>query len=212
MHRFGRKLAVLALFAFLTIGSGCTGFFVKPTLTSLAIGPQDQTITVQQTLQMSASGTYSDGSQQDLTGKVNWSSDTTSCATVSSTGLVTPVKSVSGVCKTTISAASGTVSAASTTVTVSEGTPTLINLTVTPNTTPNPGDTLTFQAMATFPGVSGQQDITSSVTWVVSDTTNMPLVQGSGQVTVPPSATAEQVTVQATFDGVPSNQIAINIQ
>lgn len=211
MHRFGRKLAVLALFAFLMIGTGCTGFFVNPTLTSLAIGPQDQTITTSQTLQMSATGTYSDGSTQDLTGKVSWSSDTTSCATISSSGLVTPVKGLSGICTTTISGASGTVSAATTTVTVTEGTPTSITLSVD-NPSPNPGTTITFTAKATFPGVSGQQDITSSVTWNSSDTTNVPLIQGSGQVTIPPSATAEQVTVQASFDGVASNQIVINIQ
>jgi hypothetical protein len=211
MYRFGRTLEVLALFAFLTIGSGCTGFFVNPTLSSLTIGPQDQTITSAQTLQMSATGTYSDGSTKDLTGKVNWSSDTPGCATINSSGLVTPAKGVTGVCSTTISAASGTATAASTTVKVTEGTPTSINLTVS-NSNPAPGASITFKAQGIFPGSSTQQDITSSVTWVVSDPTNLPLVQGSGDVTIPPSAPAEQVTVHASFDGVNSNQLVINIQ
>jgi hypothetical protein len=50
------------------------------------------------------------------------------------------------------------------------------------------------------------------VTWVVSDPTNVPLAQGSGAVTIPLSATAEQVTVQAAFDNVGSNVVTISIQ
>ena len=116
------------------IGAGCTGFFVNPTLSSLAIGPQAQTITTQQTLQMSATGTYSDGSTKDLTGKVNWSSSATACATINSNGLLSPVKTVTGICTTTISAASGTATAATTTVTVTEGTPSSIMLTASTTT------------------------------------------------------------------------------
>src|SRR5579872_4358378 len=102
MHRFRRKLGLIVAISSLAIATGCTGFFVNPTLSSLTIGPQDQTITTAQTLQMSATGTYSDGSTQDLTGKVNWSSDTTSCASINSAGVVIPVKTVTGICTATI--------------------------------------------------------------------------------------------------------------
>jgi hypothetical protein len=212
MCRFGRKLEVLALFAFLTIGSGCTGFFVNPTLSSLAIGPQDQTITTSQTLQMSATGTFSDGSTKDLTGKVNWSSDTPTCATINSSGLVTPVKGVTGICKTTISAASGTATAATTTVTVTEGTPTSITLSVSPNTTPTHDTTVTFTALAIFPGTGAQQDITSSVTWNNSDPTDLPLTQGSGSANLSATSGGKAITVSATFDNVTSNSITLNVQ
>jgi hypothetical protein len=195
------------------IGVGCTGFFVNPTLSSLAIGPQNQTITVTPLvkLQMSATGTYSDGSTKDLTGQVLWSSSSASCATINSSGLVTPVSGTAGVCTTTISGAMGTVSAATTTVTVSEGTPTSITLTVS-NSNPAAGTAITFTAKAIFPGASGQQDITSSVTWTVSDATNVPLIQGGGSVNIPLTAPAEQVTVTATFDNVNSNQVVVTIQ
>jgi hypothetical protein len=212
MCRFGRKLEVLALFAFLTIGSGCTGFFVNPTLSSLAIGPQDQTITTSQTLQMSATGTFSDGSTKDLTGKVNWSSDTPTCATINSSGLVTPVKGAIGICKTTISAASGTATAATTTVTVTEGTPTSITLSVKPSTTPTHDTTVTFTALAIFPGTGAQQDITSSVTWNNSDPTDLPLTQGSGSANLSATSAGKAITVSATFDNVTSNSITLNVQ
>ncbi len=211
MDGFERKLGFIVAILWVAIASGCTGFFVNPTLSSLTIGPQDQTITTAQTLQMSATGTYSDGSTQDLTGKVNWSSDTTSCASINSAGVVTPVKTVTGICTATISAASGTVSAATTTVTVTEGTPTSITLTVS-NSNPAPGTAITFTAKAIFPGSSTQQDITSSVTWIDSDSTNVPLTQGSGVSDIPQSAQAEQVTVQASFDNVNSNIVTVTIQ
>ena len=193
------------------IGVGCTGFFVNPTLSSLAIGPQTQTITTQQTLSMSATGTYSDGSTQDLTGKVNWSSSTTSCATINSSGLVSPIKTVTGICTTTISAASGTVAAATTTVTVSEGTPTLITLTASPNP-PQHNTTVTFQALATFPNTPTPQDITTSVIWTVSDTTNLTLTNGSNTGTLSANSAGLSITVQASFDGVHSNIVTLNVQ
>jgi hypothetical protein len=214
MHSCGRKVGLIAVLSLFAIAIGCKGFFVNPTLSSLTIGPGDQTITVnpKTTLQMSATGTYDDGSTKDLTGKVLWSSSDTTCATISSGGLVSPVSTVTGICTTTISGASGTVSAATTTVTVTEGTPSSITLTITSNPSPTPGQQTVLQAQAIFPGSSTQQDITASVTWIVSDPTNVPLVQGSGTVTIAPAAPAEQVTVQAKFDNVLSNQVVINIQ
>jgi trimeric autotransporter adhesin len=215
MDSFRPKLGLITALLSLAIAGGCTGFFVNPTLSSLTIGPQSQTITSNpvQTLQMSATGTYSDGSTKDLTGKVSWSSDsTTSCAGINSAGLVTPVKTVTGICTATISAASGTVTAATTTVTVTEGKPTSIALSVTPTTNPAAGTAVTFKALALFPGSSTQQDVTSSVTWIDSDQTNLPLTQGSGNSNIPAGAPAEQVNVQASFDGINSNLVTITIQ
>jgi hypothetical protein len=184
---------------------------VNPTLSSLAIGPQDQTITTQQTLQMSATGTYSDGSTQDLTGKVNWSSSATSCATINSNGLLSPVKTVTGICTTTINAASGTATAATTTVTVTEGTPSSIMLTAS-TTTPQANSPVTFTANATFPNSGTPQDITSSVTWIVSDSTNLTLTNGSNTGTLSANSAGLSITVQASFDGVLSNVVTLNVQ
>jgi uncharacterized protein YjdB len=70
------------------------------TLTSIAIAPLTATLSVAGTQQYTATGTYSDGTQQDLTGVVTWSSSNVGVATISGTGLATGVASGS----TTISA------------------------------------------------------------------------------------------------------------
>jgi hypothetical protein len=65
------------------------------TLQSIAVTPANPSISVGQTQQFTATGTYSDQSTQDLTTSATWASDTTSVATISnasgSNGLATAV-------------------------------------------------------------------------------------------------------------------------
>lgn len=212
MWSCGRKFYLMAALCALAVAVGCTGFFVNPTLSSLQIGPSNQTITVNPLvkLQMSATGTFSDGSTRDLTGKVLWSSSNTSCATINANGLVTPVTSVAGLCNTNIGAADGTVNASASSVTVTQGTPTSITLTVS-NSSPPVGSQVTFTAQALFPGSGTLQDITLSVSWNNSDTTNLTLSQGSGVGTISATAPAETISVSATFDNVTSNTVNLNV-
>lgn len=204
-------IIALATLPLLALMVGCKGFFVNPTLSSLAIGPSNPTITKSQTQQMSATGTYDDGSTKDLTGRVTWTSSDASCTTINANGLVTPSASVVNICTTTIGASFGTVSASSVTVTVTPGTPTLITLTAVP-TNPTPNSSVTFTAKATFPGSSTPQDITSSVTWINSDTTELTLTNGSGTGTISATATpGNQINVTASFAGVDSNTVTLTI-
>ena len=62
------------------------------TLSSITIAPASPAnLKVGSNQQFSATGTYSDGSTADITSKVTWASDTTSAATISSSGLATSV-------------------------------------------------------------------------------------------------------------------------
>jgi hypothetical protein len=62
-----------------------------PTLTSIAVTPASPSVAAGGSQQLTATGTYSDNSVQNLTSSVSWISSSPSIATVSSGGLVTAV-------------------------------------------------------------------------------------------------------------------------
>jgi hypothetical protein len=76
-----------------------------PTLSSIALTPQNPAITAGNTEQFTATGTYSDNSTQNLTATATWTSSATGVATVNSSGLATAV----GAGQTTIQAAVGAI-------------------------------------------------------------------------------------------------------
>ena len=98
-------------------------------LTSIAVTPSNQTLTVGGTQQFTATGTYSDGSTQNLTSQVTWASSNTAAATINATGLATAAAAGT----TTISATLGAVSG-STGLTVTSG-PLTITTTALPAAT-----------------------------------------------------------------------------
>jgi hypothetical protein len=137
---------------------------VAPTLTSITLTPTNATSLVGATQQFAATGAYSDGSAQNLTTQVAWTSSKTAVATISASGLATAVSAGS----TTISAALAGVTN-STTFTV-KAPPTLTSIAVTPA---NPailvGVSQPFTATGTYSD-SSTQNITSQVTWKSSST------------------------------------------
>ena len=209
-----RKIQLLLAFAALlslALSLGCRGFFVNPTLSSIAVGPQTPTIPEGTSKQMTATGTYSDGSTKDLTGRADWNSSAPACAPISAAGVITAPQVVSNICTTEITASFGTITSPSTTATVTPGTPTSITLTASP-TTPAPASTVTFTAKAIFPGSSTPQGITTSVTWINSDTTNLTLTNGSGTGTVSANAPlGTPINVSASFSGVDSNTVTLTV-
>src|SRR3990172_5424579 len=87
-------------------GTSSTG----ATLQSIAVTQSNPTIPNGLTNQFIATGTYSDGTSQNSTASVTWSSGTTSVATVAASGLATGV----GIGNASITAASGAVSGGTT--------------------------------------------------------------------------------------------------
>jgi len=183
-------------------GVGCNGFFVNPTLTSLTVGP---TASIQQgkTVQMSAVGTYNDGSTSPIS-SVFWSSSATNIAAVSSSGLVMGVSPG----QATITGASGTVTGSATVTVTLTG---LTAITVTPQgQSLTQGNGLQFTATGTANGA--QVNISGEVTWSLTNTTLTTsdysfsstgfLTTNSNIVAVP-----TQVTVTATD---PTTQISGN--
>jgi uncharacterized repeat protein (TIGR03803 family) len=81
-----------------TVNGGADGFgtvFVLapgPKLVSIAVGPENATTTIGNTVQYVATGSYSDGSVGNLTSQAAWSSSKTSIATIRSGGIATGVE------------------------------------------------------------------------------------------------------------------------
>jgi hypothetical protein len=82
--------------------------FTVPTLQSLSITPSNAAISTGRSLQFSATGTYSDGSTQDLSPSANWSSSVPQVASVNAFGLATAAQTPG---TTTIQARLGSISA-----------------------------------------------------------------------------------------------------
>jgi hypothetical protein len=145
----------------ITLGtvSGTATLTVNPAaLVSIALSPQSPTIPLGTGQQFTATGTYTDGSSQDLTGTAQWNSSSATVAVINATGLATSA----GTGASTITATQGTVTTA-TTLTV--GVPTIVSLAVSPSAATIPlGTGQQFQTIATYTDGS-TQDLTSSVTW-----------------------------------------------
>lgn len=148
------------------------------TTTMLTVGPAElQSIAVTTTaaslptgyrVQYTATGNYSDGSTQDITTSVTWSTLNTSVATVSGTagskGVVTTVALGSTSVRATLNGFNG-----SATITVNDAT--LSSITVTPaGQSVRGGVTVQYNAVANFSNGT-TFDITKQVTWASSNAT-----------------------------------------
>jgi Big-like domain-containing protein len=152
------RFSVLAALLIASFSLACEGFFIEPVLTGMSVGP-GATIQTGTNFQMSAVGTYNDGSQKTLKSNVYWGSDTPTVASVDSSGLVKGI----GPGRAAISGACGTVTA-STTVTVSLGGLTSIHVTSADGLSSIAyGSGERFVATGTANGE--QIDITDSVHW-----------------------------------------------
>lgn len=199
-----RLACVLAALCFLAVGMGCRGFFVNPTLTGVSVGPSGLNLNVSQTFQMTATGTYNDGSQKTLTSGVVWSSSAPTTVSVGQTsGMVTGLQSGSA----TITASSGGCSACTGTATVSVVLGNVSSITVSPasQSVSIGGTAVTFTATAVPGG-----DITQAATWNVMDSSNtnqnasftITYVSGSGEQFLPTSsATPGTYSVVVTYPG-----------
>jgi len=169
-------------------------------LASIAISPQAPAIALGTSQQFTAMGTYTDGSTQDVTAVVTWSSSDATVAIISNSlgsyGLATS----SGQGAATITAASASVSA-STSITVGQAT--LTSIAVTPSSISIAlGYTEQFAAIATYSDGS-TQDITQSATWT-SSSPNIAVVNSAGLAT---SMLAGMTTVSASSGSVTAGAV-----
>lgn len=161
------------------------------TLTSITVTPANPSIALGQTQQFTATGNYSDGSMQNLTSQVTWSSSMTSVATISTGGLATSVAAGSTSIVATMGSTSGNTML---TVTAAQ----LVSIAVTPGNASVPIGTLQqYTATGTYTDNS-TKDITGSVTWS-SSATSIATISSSGLLTARGLGSS---TIQATSGSI----------
>jgi hypothetical protein len=201
--RFGRNLAATSLLFSFAMGlSGCGGSRLPgassagttpaaKTLRSLSISPANPVLTLGSNEQFTVTGSFSDGSQQDMTQKVSWNSTQPTVAAITSPGMA--VSKQSGT--TMVSAASGTLSS-STKLTVSPAV--LVSIAIAPpNPTVSKGSSQQFVAIGKYSDGSAP-DLTSTVAWSLSPS-GIATVSGAGLASAQAIGTA---TVTATLGSV----------
>ncbi|HEY0263672.1 MAG TPA: Ig-like domain-containing protein [Granulicella sp.] len=166
-------------------------------LTSITITPANPTVTAGGTLQLTATGTNADGTTQDLTGSLTWSTSNPAVATVTN-GVITGVGP--GTATITATAPDGT----TTTVTVTVS-PALVSLAIIPATnTITKGTTQQFTVTGTYTDGT-TKDLTTLATWTSSNPAVISITSG-GLAT---GLTDGSATLTATYQGQTASTAAI---
>jgi uncharacterized protein YjdB len=180
------------------------------TLVGIAITPATPIIALGTLVQLTATGTYTDNSTQNLTTQVTWASSAGSVATVSnapgSAGLATSV--LTGA--TTITAGLGAVTSAPVTLTVTAAT--LVSIAITPaNSSIALGNTMQFTATGSYTD-SSTQNQTDQVMWA-SDTPSVATISNvSGTQGLATSLAVGTANISATLGSIDSASVPLSVE
>ncbi|HZU21582.1 MAG TPA: DUF4082 domain-containing protein, partial [Terriglobales bacterium] len=174
-------------------------FEPSASLSSIAVTPGNPTIGAGATQAFTATGTYSDGSTQNITSQVAWASANTAVATITSAGVATGVAGGSA----TITATQGSISG-STLLTVQPAT-----LTITTSALANGTQNVAYSA--TLNATGG----TPPLAWSLANGTTLPAglsLSGSGSITGTPTVAGTfSFTVQAQDSAVTPQSATRNL-
>lgn len=202
-----RAIGAVAALATLAFAISCKGFFVNPTLSSLTvtpISPSIQTGSTNNTVQMTAVGTFNDNSTGNP--PVTWSISPSdgSIATISSNGLVTSV--ATGSATITAAATQNPSITGTQQVTVTVGCISSITLNPTSATISVSQSNHTVSISATADTCNGPIPITGVATW---NTSNSQFATVAGGVV---TAVAQgQVNISASSGGITSGNAVVTV-
>jgi hypothetical protein len=185
------------LSASLNGSSRSTTLTVNPaSLQSIAVTASESSFALGLSLQLKAEGTYSDGSMQDLTSSVTWSSQSPAVGVVSSTGLATGHTTGSFNAQATVGQVSGILN-----VTVSNAV--LQSITVTPadRTIVNVlGNSIQYTATGNFSDGT-TANLTNSVHWAITSGIGVGSISSSGRLTPLAVGTGVVTATSGTISG-----------
>jgi uncharacterized protein YjdB len=178
-----------------SISASVSATVTTATLQSVTVGTGSLTVAAGVSGQLTAIGSYSDGSTQDLSATVTWSSSATTVAAVSATGNVTGIAAGSATITASLGPISGTAS-----VTVTPAT--IVSITVNPlSVTIAAGQSSAFTATATLTDDT-TTDVTASVHWSVSNPLLANISNSSGNAGLLTALIAGNATVSASLGSV----------
>lgn len=192
-------LTALAIFVCLVV-AGCggrgksslnTSGNSSSSLTSLSVAGANS-VPAGMTLQLSANGTYSDGTNSNVSSQVTWKTSDATVATISSAGLLTALKQGS----VSVTAAMGAVTGSAS---ITVGQPILTSIKVTGPSSVALGATEQFAAQGTYSDQS-TQTLTSQVTWNTSNST-VATIAASGLLTAKSQGTAQVMATVGSLLG-----------
>jgi uncharacterized protein YjdB len=176
------------------------------TLVSIAVTAPSPSVALGSAQQLTATGTYTDHSTQNLSSQATWVSSNPAVATINASGVATPVT----IGSTGVTAAFGGVTSPPLTLTVT--TATLVSIAVTP-TAPSitHGATQQFTATGTYSD-SSTQDITTSVTWNSSVPAAATISNASGMQGLATGVSVGTTNISATLGGITSAVVALAVE
>ena len=215
--RFKAIGAIATLACLLSILSACGGApgsshsskNSDESLTSLLISPANPVVPIGDSERFAVTGVFSNGSKQDVTSTVTWTTTNPDIASVDKSGLATAKHPGS----TVIEAVSGSISGK---VTLKVPPASLISISITPPGSSVPkGSTIQLAATGTFSdGTTG--DVTNSATWAslgsaIASVNSAGLVTGTASGTAMITATSGQIRGAETLTVLPPNMISLSM-
>jgi hypothetical protein len=175
-------------------------------LTSIAVTPVNPTVSVGNTENFTATGTFSDGSRQDVTTQATWSSGTTTVATVGAASGPQPVKAI-GVGTSTITATVGAVSG-NTLLTVKNSS---VSVIVNPINAALVITTQTQQFSANVSGDPNNLGVNWSVDTIPEGSVSIGTISSTGLYTPPSTAGTHTITATSVADNTKSASASVAV-
>jgi len=190
-----RASGVFRMLACCVFVASCGGGSIAPkgppALTSIAISPASKSIAEGTSLQLGATGTYSDGSQKNLTSTVAWQTSSSAVAKISAQGDLTGVSQGSAQVSASYQGIAGNAS-------ITVGPPALVSIAVSANQSTLPlGESESLTATGSFSDGS-TQNLTQSVAWTAGPST-IAKINAQGAVTGVSPGSAQ---VSAAYQGI----------